>query len=382
MAITDTAPRVRVSGTVRAESTVKRLDVLLVGAVIALSGIGLVMVYAASRDSLIAVGADPALYLKKQIIFMTFGLVAGAAAVRLDYRNFLERMPLAFVFTIVALLGLFLVPASNGAHGWYQLGLFQLQPAEFGKIVIIGCLAAYGAAQRSQLDLRRFMIFLAIAGVPTFLVFLQPDLGTALVYLSIVLVMLWLGGAQGKHIVGLIGSGVAMAWLMIRFEVLKPYQVKRLTSFIDASASAQDAAYNVYQSKIAIGAGGVTGQGLFQGTQTRGSWVPARHTDFIFSVVGEQLGFAGGILVVLLFAIVCWRIWRAAAVARDPEGMLICGGVLGLFLFQVFENIGMTMGIMPVTGIPLPFLTAGGSSTIMAFFAVGLVLNVSASRFR
>ena len=382
MAITDTAPRVRISGTVRAESTVKRLDVLLVGAVIALSGIGLVMVYAASRDSLIAVGADPALYLKKQIIFMTFGLVAGAAAVRLDYRNFLERMPLAFVFTIVALLGLFLVPASNGAHGWYQLGLFQLQPAEFGKIVIIGCLAAYGAAQRSQLDLRRFMIFLAIAGVPTFLVFLQPDLGTALVYLSIVLVMLWLGGAQGKHIVGLIGSGVAMAWLMIRFEVLKPYQVKRLTSFIDASASAQDAAYNVYQSKIAIGAGGVTGQGLFQGTQTRGSWVPARHTDFIFSVVGEQLGFAGGILVVLLFAIVCWRIWRAAAVARDPEGMLICGGVLGLFLFQVFENIGMTMGIMPVTGIPLPFLTAGGSSTIMAFFAVGLVLNVSASRFR
>ncbi len=382
MAMTDASPRVRVSGSVRAESTVKRLDAVLIAAVVALSGIGLVMVYAASRDSLLAIGADPGLYLKKQIVFMTFGLVAGAAAVRLDYRNFLERMPLAFAVLTVALLGLFLVPAKNGAHGWYQLGLFQLQPAEFGKIVIIGGLASYGAAQRNQLDLRRFVFFLAIAGFPTLLVFLQPDLGTALVYLSIVLVMAWLGGAQGKHVLGLVASGIALAWLMIRFGVLKDYQVKRLTSFIDASASAQDAAYNVFQSKIAIGAGGVTGQGLFQGTQTRGSWVPARHTDFIFSVVGEQLGFAGGILVVLLFAIICWRIWRAAAVSRDPEGMLVCGGVLGMFVFQIFENIGMTMGIMPVTGIPLPFLTYGGSSTITAFFAIGLVLNVAASRFR
>jgi rod shape determining protein RodA len=341
-----------------------------------------VMVYAGSKDSLAAVGADPALYVKKQIVFMTFGLVAMAVGARLDYRNFLERMPLAYLLSIVSLAGLFLVPAKNGAHGWYQLGLFQLQPAEFTKLVIIGSLAVYGAAQRSELDLRRFLVALTIASLPTLLVFLAPDLGTALVYLSIVLVMLWLGGAKGKHLLGLVGSGMAIAWLMIKFEILKPYQVKRLTSFIDASASAQDAAYNVFQSKIAIGAGGVTGQGLFEGTQTRGSWVPARHTDFIFSVVGEQLGFVGAILVVGLFGVVCWRIWRAAAVARDPEGMLMCGGVLGMFVFQIFENIGMTMGIMPVTGIPLPFLTYGGSSTITAFFAVGLVLNVAASRFR
>jgi rod shape determining protein RodA len=380
--MTDVVPRVRAGTTVRAESTVKRLDALLIASVVALSGLGLVMVYAGSKDSLTAVGADPALYVKKQIVFMTFGLVAMAVGARLDYRNFLERMPLAYLLAVVSLAGLFLVPAKNGAHGWYQLGLFQLQPAEFTKLIIIGCLAAYGAAQRSELDLRRFLVALSIASVPTLLVFLAPDLGTALVYLSIVLVMLWLGGAQGKHLLGLIGAGVATAWLMIKFEILKPYQVKRLTSFIDASASAQDAAYNVYQSKIAIGAGGVTGQGLFEGTQTRGSWVPARHTDFIFSVVGEQLGFVGAILVVALFGVVCWRIWRAAAVARDPEGMLMCGGVLAMFIFQIFENIGMTMGIMPVTGIPLPFLTYGGSSTITAFFAIGLVLNVAASRFR
>ncbi len=380
--MTDVAPRVRAGTTVRAESTVKRLDAVLIASVVALSGLGLVMVYAGSKDSLAAIGADPALYVKKQIVFMTFGLVAMAVGARLDYRNFLERMPLAYLLATVSLAGLFLVPARNGAHGWYQLGLFQLQPAEFAKIVIIGSLAAYGAAQRSELDLRRFLVALSIASVPTLLVFLAPDLGTALVYLSIVLLMLWLGGAQGKHLLALVGSGIAMAWLMIKFEILKPYQVKRLTSFINASASAQDAAYNVFQSKIAIGAGGVTGQGLFQGTQTRGSWVPARHTDFIFSVVGEQLGFVGAILVVGLFGVVCWRIWRAAAVARDPEGMLMCGGVLAMFVFQIFENIGMTMGIMPVTGIPLPFLTYGGSSTITAFFAVGLVLNVAASRFR
>jgi rod shape determining protein RodA len=380
--MTDIAPRVRAGTSVRAESSVRRLDAVLIASVVALSGLGLVMVYAGSKDSLAAVGADPALYVKKQIVFMTFGLVAMAVGARLDYRNFLERMPLAYLLSIVSLAGLFLVPAKNGAHGWYQLGLFQLQPAEFTKLVIIGSLAAYGAAQRSELDLRRFLVALSIASVPTFLVFLAPDLGTALVYLSIVLLMLWLGGAKGKHLLGLVGAGITMAWLMIKFEILKPYQVKRLTSFIDASASAQDAAYNVFQSKIAIGAGGVTGQGLFQGTQTRGSWVPARHTDFIFSVVGEQLGFVGAILVVGLFGVVCWRIWRAAAVARDPEGMLMCGGVLGMFVFQIFENIGMTMGIMPVTGIPLPFLTYGGSSTITAFFAVGLVLNVAASRFR
>lgn len=355
---------------------------MLIGAVLVLSGLGLVMVYAGSRDSLIAIGADPALYVKKQIVFVTFGLVAMAVGVRIDYRQLLDRMPLAYAITLVSLAGLFLVPARNGAHGWYQLGLFQLQPAEFTKIVIIGSLAAYGAAQRSELDLRRFLVALGIAGVPTLLVFLAPDLGTALVYLSIVIVMLWLGGAQGRHIVGLFGSGVVIAWLMIHFGILKAYQVKRLTSFIDASASARDAAYNVYQSKIAIGAGGVTGQGLFRGTQTRGSWVPARHTDFIFSVVGEQLGFVGGFLVVGLFGIICWRIWRASAVARDTQGMLLCGGVLGMFIFQIFENVGMTMGIMPVTGIPLPFLTYGGSSTITAFFAIGLVLNVAASRFR
>lgn len=380
--MTDFAPRARSAPSVRQESTVRRLDVILIGAVVSLSGLGLAMILAGSRDFLASIGADPNLYLKKQIVFVTFGLVAMAVGVRIDYRQFLERMPLIFGLSVLSLIGVFFVPAHNGAHGWYQLGLFQLQPAEFTKLVIIGSLAAYGAAQRSELDLRRFLVALVIAGVPTVLVFLEPDLGTALVYGAIVIVMLWLAGARGRHIGGLVVGAASLAWLMIRFGVLKEYQVKRLTSFIDASANATDAAYNVFQSKIAIGAGGVTGQGLFQGTQTRGSFVPERHTDFIFSVVGEQLGFVGGVLVVGLFGLILWRIWRAAAVARDTEGMLLCGGILAMFTFQIFENIGMTMGIMPVTGIPLPFLTYGGSNTIMAFFAIGLALNVSASRFR
>jgi rod shape determining protein RodA len=380
--MTDLLARPRPSAASRAESTVKRLDVILIGAALVLSGLGLVMVLSATRESLLAVGDDPNLFVKKQIVFTTFGLVAMAVGFRIDYRSLLERMPLVYVVTIVSLLGLFIVPARKGAHGWYQIGLFQLQPAEFAKIVVICVLASYGAAQRSQLDARRFVTALVIAGIPTLLIFVQPDLGSALVFAVIVAMMLLLSGAQARHLLTLVAGVIATAWIAIRFEILRPYQVRRLTSFLDAGANATDAAYNVFQSKIAIGAGGVTGQGLFQGTQTKGRFVPARHTDFIFSVIGEQLGLAGGVVVIALFALVCWRIWRAAAVARDTEGMLICGGVLAMFTFQIFENIGMTMGIMPVTGIPLPFLTYGGSNTITMFFAVGLVLNVGASRFR
>ena len=222
---------------------------------------------------------------------------------------------------------------------------------------------------------------LVLAAIPTGLIYLQPDLGTALVFLVIIVVMLWVSGARAAHLGGLAGLGLVSMLATVKLGILKQYQIRRLTSFVNAEGSARTDGYNVVQSKIAIGSGGVTGQGLFQGTQARLGFLPERHTDFIFSVVGEQLGLVGGITILLLLGIVCWRIWHTATVARDTAGTLICVGVLALFLFQIFENVGMTMAIMPVTGIPLPFLSYGGSSTIAEFVAIGLVLNVGMHRF-
>ncbi len=360
----------------------RQIDQILVGAVAALASLGLVMIYASNRDALLRDGGDPQKFLKKQLIFVALGVGAMLATLLFDYQNYLEFSPVLYVGSLVLLVGLFAVPAKKGAHGWYDLGLFQLQPAEFTKIVMILVLAAYGSLQRNQFDLRRFVTIILVSAVPIGLIYLQPDLGTALVFLVILFVLLWLSGAESSHLVGLIGLGLASMFLTVKLGILKEYQIKRLTSFLDTSGSERNEAYNVLQSKIAIGSGGLSGKGLFGGTQAKLGYVPERHTDFIFSVVGEQLGLIGGLVVLLLFSIVAWRIWRVAAGASDTAGMLICGGVLALFLFQVFENVGMTMGIMPVTGIPLPFLSYGGSSTIAAFIGVGLVLNVSRSRYR
>jgi rod shape determining protein RodA len=216
---------------------------------------------------------------------------------------------------------------------------------------------------------------------------LQPDLGTGLVLVAISAGMLLVAGVRGKHLLVLLIMGVVLTTVVLQSSLLKDYQVARLTAFTQQGVSTQGnpelakAQYNVNQSKIAIGNGGALGQGLFQGPQTRLANVPEQHTDFIFTAVGEQLGFAGSATLLALFCIIAWRIWRTAQVARDSFGTLLCVGVLCLLMFQIFENVGMTMGIMPVTGIPLPFVSYGGSSTIAEFAAIGLVMNVYARRF-
>ena len=351
------------------------IDPWLMVAVVGLCSMGITMVYSATREGLRQGASDPFLFAKKQIMFFAIGFVLMVITALIDYRNFLDLSPALYMGLIVSLLGVFLVPAHKGAHGWYDIGAFQLQPAEFAKIVIILTLAAYGSAQRNELDVRRFFLVLVLAGFPTGLIYLQPDLGSALVLLVIVVVMLWVAGAKASHLGALALGGVAFTAITVKLGILKDYQVKRLTGFIDGS-------YNVTQSKIAIGSGGISGKGLFEGTQTKYRFLPERHTDFIFSVIGEQLGFIGGMCVLLLFALLCWRLFRIGTTASDTAGALICGGVMALFLFQIFENIGMTLGIMPVTGIPLPFMSYGGSSTIVAFIAIGLVASVRVHRFR
>ncbi|MEY2570955.1 MAG: rod shape determining protein RodA, partial [Acidimicrobiaceae bacterium] len=277
--------------------------------------------------------------------------------------------------------------SSKGAQAWFQLGTFQLEPAEFVKIAVVLTVAMVASQLHGEVDLPRLASLLFLVGLPFGLIMLQPDLGTGLVLVAITAGMLLVAGVRGKHMLVLLIIGVVLTTVVLQSSLLKDYQVARLTAFASQGASTQGnpelakAQYNVNQSKIAIGNGGALGQGLFQGPQTRLANVPEQHTDFIFTAVGEQLGFIGAATLLALFCIVAWRVWRIAQLAKDPFGTLVCVGVLCLFMFQIFENVGMTMGIMPVTGIPLPFMSYGGSATIAEFAAMGIVLNIHMRRF-
>jgi rod shape determining protein RodA len=358
----------------------RNVDALLIAVVLALSGFGLLMISSATYKTLDSAGFDPNRYLKKQIMFMVVGLGVMLAVAASDLRSLLDYSPIFYGVSIVSLIGLFFVAAKRGSRGWYDIGVFQLQPAEFSKIVVMLVLANYVSEQQGLVDLRRLFAVLAITGLPAGMIFLQPDLGSALVYFCVMLAILWVGGARGSHVAGVVGTGAAAVFVGRRFGFVRDYQWRRLTAFLDGSANTRDDGYNVLQSKIAVGSGGLQGQGLFKGTQTTYGFIPERQTDFIFSVIGEQLGLVGGCIVLVLLMVLCLRIWRIAVTARDTAGTLVCIGVLAMFVFQTFQNVGMTIGIMPVTGIPLPFVSYGGSSIITAFAGIGLVLNVARQR--
>ncbi len=367
-------PRSR--ATSRSDHPNRHIDKTLLIVTAMLSVLSLVMIESSGKDIT---------FVTKQAIAMVLGMGVMAVLMSVDYRMILDNAPAIYVGTLV-MLALVLVPGigqeNKGAQAWFEFGALQMQPAEFAKLGIIVALAAYGAAQRNLLDGRRFITKLVITAIPVGLIFLQPDLGSALVFLAIVMAMLWLSGARGVHMGVLVLLGVVTVTIAVRLGVLADYQFARLLAFIDPSRDARGAAFNLAQSKIAIGSGGVFGKGLFQGTQTRYGFVPEQHSDFIFTAIGEQLGLVGGLAVILLYAVACWRIWRVASVARDSGGMLLCVGVLAMFVFHIFQNIGMTMGMMPITGIPLPLLSYGGSSMIASYAAVGLVVSVGMRRYR
>jgi rod shape determining protein RodA len=344
------------------------------------------MVYSATRGP---TAPYQLTFLEKQVTYIGLGLIVMLVTTLIDYRIFRDFALLLYggacllLLLVVSPLG----SSSKGAQAWFQLGGFQLQPSEFAKLGLILAMGGLAAQFRGEIDVRRLAALLGMGALPLMLIMLQPDLGTALVLVAIIAGVLLVAGAQARHLLALVLVGTIGVVGVLHSNVLKEYQTARLTSFLEQDASATDnpelqrALYNVDQSKTAIGAGSLFGQGLFQGSQTRLGNVPEQHTDFIFTAVGEQLGFAGSATLLALFCIIAWRIWRTAQVARDPFGMLLCVGVLCLLMFQIFENVGMTMGIMPVTGIPLPFVSYGGSSTIAEFAAIGLVLNVYARRF-
>jgi rod shape determining protein RodA len=362
----------------------RHLDLVLVGCIAAVAALGCLMIFSSTR------GRDPSdfdtSFLVKQLLFMGIGTVAMVITAFFDYRRYRELAPLAYIGVLLLLVMVVtgLGSEKKGSQAWFQLGPFQLQPSELAKIVVIVTLASVIAHFNSELDAQRLLVVLALAGLPMALIMLQPDLGTTLVFVAVGMGMLLIGGARVRHIVALTVVGIIGVAVVLNSGMLETYQQCRLTSFLEQQnedCELRDAAYNQDQAKVAIGSGSVFGTGVFKGTQTRLDIVPEQHTDFIFTAVGEELGFVGAGSLLALLSIIAWRLWRTAQLARDPLGTLICVGVLSMFVFQVFENVGMTMGIMPVTGIPLPFMSYGGSSTLTAFIAMGLVLNVHMRRF-
>ncbi len=359
----------------------RHIDAVLLGCIAAVAVLGALMVFSSTR------GREPnsidTSFVRKQIVFILSGGGLMTLVAAIDYRRYRDFAP-ALYGAVVAGLALVISPIGTnkkGSQAWFQLGPFQLQPSEFAKVAVICMLAAVMAHWRNEIDLRRVVALLAIIGVPMVLIMLQPDLGTTLVFVGIGMGMLLIGGVELRHIVALTVVGVIGVLGVLNSNYLDEYQKDRLTVFLDQGSNLRGETWNLNQSKIAIGAGGPLGKGLFQGTQTRLDIVPEQHTDFIFTAVGEELGFIGAGTLLALFSIIAWRIWRTAQLARDDFGSLVCVGVLSMFVFQVFQNVGMTMGIMPITGIPLPFMSYGGSSTLMAFVAMGLVVNVHMRRF-
>jgi rod shape determining protein RodA len=355
-----------------------RIDPILLVTTVILAVTGVVMIYSATRGKLALAGEDPRYYLKRQAAFLAIGLVVLVVAALFDYRRLEQISTILYVGIVLGLLAV-LSPVGSHAQGsqrWFSLGALQLQPSEFATLVLIIAIATYCSRRPEGLDFRDLVRLVLMAALPILLVIKQPDLGTAIVMTIILLVMLAAAGMPGRYLLLLLVGAVVLVVFALEVGLLKHYQIQRLTGFIAPNGGSQTVTYNVTQAKEAIAHGGILGQGLFHGAQTNLAYVPEQQTDFIFSAVGEQLGFVGAATLLFLYGIVAWRVLRTAQQARDTFGRLLCSGIFALIVFSVFENVGMNMGIMPVAGIPLPFLSYGGSAMIGFMAAVGIVVSV------
>jgi rod shape determining protein RodA len=351
-------------------------DRLLFISTLALSMLGLLMIYSATRVGLERDNLPASFSMERQMIFVAAGLILFVGLSFVDYRE-LGQLAHVIYGAMIALLGLvFLFPAVKGAQRWFDLGYFQLQPSEFSKTACVLALAAVLGRPQVKLRWGRIGQALAVMAVPGVLIFLQPDLGTMLVFAFVTIVMLFGAGISGRQILVLSGLGVGALVAVAQLGVLRDYQVDRIRVLMDPTIDPTGIGWNLRQSKLAIGSGQLTGKGLFQGQQTNFQYVPEQGTDFIFTAVGEQLGFVGGILVISAFLVLVWRLLVIAANARDRFGALVALGIAAMFAFHVFVNIGMTIGIMPVTGLPLPFLSAGGSSFLNFSLALGIANSI------
>ncbi len=353
-----------------------RPDLFLVLPYLALAALGIVMVYTASAPRNELLDLDPATTVRRHVIFVLIGFAVFIASSLIGGRT-LRSLSIPIYLASLVALGLVLTPLGRelkGAQRWIQVGPFQLQPSEFAKIAVILALAVLlSTATR----LRWFHIgrSVLLVGVPAGLIFLQPDLGTMLVFAFVSVIMLFVGGTTVRQLAFIGLAAIVMAVALFQVGAIQEYQIVRVTSFLDGGGG-DDADYNQLQSEIAIGSGGFFGKGLFGGTQTNLSFVPEQSSDFIFTAVGEQLGFLGGAIVLGLYAMIVWRLLIAAANGRERFSQFVAIGIAALLVFHVFVNVGMTLRLIPVTGLPLPFLSAGGTFFIAMSLGLGVAHSV------
>jgi len=357
-----------------------RFDPLLLLAVLGLIACSLLVLASATKDD---IPGSPHYYVSRQALYAAVGLVLMVVLTRVDYSR-LRELKYGLYGTMIGLILLVILvgTTARGSRRSFDLGLLSFQPSELGKLLLVLALAAFIVDRVRRLGDRdttaRAML---IALVPAMLVMLQPDLGTSLVYVVVALAMLFVAGTSWRHFAALaaIGTvGIALTLVVapaVGVQVLKPYQVDRLTAFLNPSEDPADQGYQQNQSRIAIGAGQKTGRGE-HATQTRLNFLPEHHTDFIFAVIGEEYGFLGASIVLSLYALLIWRILRILTMAKNLYGALIAGGLVAMLMFQVFVNVGMTVGIMPITGVPLPLLSFGGSSVLVTLMAIGILQSI------
>ena len=374
------AARARRREAVEVASFVRRLDWLLLGSVAAVVGYGLWAIAGITHHD---VTGNPGYYLTRQAVYVFIGVVCLVVAVLVDPDLYRTRWRWIFGTTSFLIAIVLLTGPIRGSKRWLDLGFFRFQPSEFGKVLLVLALAGFLAERSRRLnDIRTTLTALGLASIPVFLVFLQPDFGSALVYCAAVFAVLFVAGTPWTHIAALAGGVAVLAVLVLGvlpaagLPILKDYQQQRLTSFLNPDQDPGGTTYNITQSKNAIGAGELRGRGVDNATQTTLNFLPEHHTDFVFASLAEERGFFGASILLMLYLLVVWRGLRIVTIARDPFSAIVAGGLVFALLFQIFVNIGMTMGIAPITGIPLPFVSVGGSSMIANLIAVGILLSI------
>jgi len=358
------------------------LDWVLMLATLGLVSLGTLLVWSATTHREALTLGDPTAYFQKQLVNVAIGLVLMVMVLATDHRWVRIVAPLVYLASVAGLVMVLVMGTTiNGSRSWLMLGGLSIQPSEFAKLAVVIGMALL-VAERAEGSWRRrvgsvdVVGMLAIAGLPAALILMQPDLGTMLVLSATVFGVLAISGAPRAWLGMLFAGGLAGAAVAVQVGVLKDYQIDRFMAFTNPALDPRGAGYNVEQARTAVGNGGVFGQGLFNGSQTRSGFVPEQHTDFIFTVAGEELGLLGAGVLIALMGIVVWRAVTIAAHTDDVFGRVAAAGIACWFGFQAFQNIGMCMGIMPVTGVPLPFVSYGGSSMFASMLAIGLLQNI------
>jgi rod shape determining protein RodA len=369
------------------DSLARRLDWPILLAAMALSLIGSLLVFSATRNRTEINQGDPYFFLERNLMNIGIGSALMIGTLWLGHRGLRNAVPVLYGLSVLLALTV-LTPLGatiNGQRNWLVIGGFSLQPAEFLKVSIILGMAMMLAARvdagdKPYPDHRTVAQSLGLAAVPCLILLLMPDLGSVLAMVAIILGVLLASGSSNRWVFGLLIAGVIGCVAIWQLHILDQYQINRFAAFANPDLDPAGVGYNTNQARIAIGSGGLTGAGLFHGSQTTGQFVPEQQTDFVFTVAGEELGFVGAGFIIFLLGVVLWRACRIARDSTELYGTIVAAGIVAWFAFQAFENIGMTLGIMPVTGLPLPFVSYGGSSMFAVWVAVGLLQSIKVQR--